>query len=59
MKDLLPLKPVPLKIVEPWWIVHIGYVTEDDIRVTGLFHHNILCNIFKHHIIKTNLKTLV
>ena len=33
VKDLLPLKPVPLKIMEPWWIVHIGYVTEDDIRV--------------------------
>ena len=19
--------------VEPWWVVHVGYVTEDDIRV--------------------------
>ena len=19
--------------MEPWWVVHIGYVTEDDIRV--------------------------
>ena len=19
--------------MEPWWVVHVGYVTEDDIRV--------------------------
>ena len=24
-----------LKVLEPWWIVQIGYVTEDDIRVSS------------------------
>ena len=23
-----------LKVLEPWWVVQIGYVTEDDIRVS-------------------------
>ena len=33
MKDLLPAKPVGLKVLEPWWKIQIGYITEDDIRV--------------------------
>ena len=33
VRDLLPTKPAVLKVLEPWWIVQIGYVTEDDIRV--------------------------
>lgn len=35
VRDLLPTKPAMLKVLEPWWIVQIGYVTEDDIRVRG------------------------
>ena len=34
VRDLLPTKPALLKVLEPWWIVQIGYVTEDDIRVS-------------------------
>lgn len=33
VKDLLPAKPVVLKVLEPWWKVQIGFITEDDIRV--------------------------
>ena len=29
---LLPVKPVTLPIIEPYWTMHIGLVTEDDIR---------------------------
>ena len=35
VRDLLPTKPALLKVLEPWWIVQIGYVTEDDIRVSS------------------------
>ena len=29
---LLPVKPILISILEPYWILHIGLVTEDDIR---------------------------
>ena len=29
---LLPVKPINLTILEPYWILHIGLVTEEDIR---------------------------
>ena len=32
-RELLPLKPVAKMMIEPWWIVHIGSITEDDIKV--------------------------
>ena len=32
-KDLLPTKPVDTVTVDPWWVVNIGYITEDDIKV--------------------------
>lgn len=31
-KGLLPSRPVPIEM-EHWWLVHIGYVTEDDVAV--------------------------
>ena len=33
IRDLLPARPVSITRVEPWWVVHVGFVTEDDIRV--------------------------
>lgn len=33
IRELLPPKPVPTLQIEPWWIVYVGYVTEDDIKV--------------------------
>lgn len=33
MGDLLPVKPVTLKFLDPWWTVHVGFVTEDDVKV--------------------------
>jgi hypothetical protein len=32
IKDLLPGQPVKNVRMEPWWLVHVGYITEDDIR---------------------------
>ncbi|XP_077991150.1 protein FAM91A1-like [Glandiceps talaboti] len=33
IRDLLPLKPVEEVIIEPWWVVQAGYITEEDIKV--------------------------
>ena len=33
VRDLLPVKPVSLKVLDPWWTVQVGFVTEDDIKV--------------------------
>ena len=32
IKALLPDEPVKTEI-EPWWVVNIGYIGEDDIKV--------------------------
>ena len=34
VKDLLPAQPVDDVAVEHWWRVHVGYITEDDIKVS-------------------------
>ncbi|XP_015754940.1 PREDICTED: protein FAM91A1-like [Acropora digitifera] len=39
IRDLLPSKPAALKVLEPWWMVQIGYVTEDDIRMCSNAEH--------------------
>lgn len=39
VRDLLPTKPAVLKVLEPWWMVQIGYVTEDDIRMCSNAEH--------------------
>ncbi|GFY47418.1 protein FAM91A1 [Trichonephila inaurata madagascariensis] len=33
IRDLLPPKPVSGLVIEPWWMVYVGYVTEDDIKI--------------------------
>ena len=32
IRDLLPTKPVKINI-ENWWVVHLGSVTEEDIKL--------------------------
>ncbi|XP_033644653.1 protein FAM91A1-like, partial [Asterias rubens] len=36
IKDLLPAKPIDAVILEPWWIVQAGYITEDDIKAVSV-----------------------
>ncbi|KFM81468.1 Protein FAM91A1, partial [Stegodyphus mimosarum] len=33
IRELLPSKPVVMLVIEPWWVVFVGYVTEDDIKI--------------------------
>ncbi|XP_046858487.1 protein FAM91A1-like [Xenia sp. Carnegie-2017] len=37
--DLLPVKPVTLKFLDPWWTVHVGFVTEDDVKACSQEEH--------------------
>ena len=41
IKDLLPGQPVKNVRVEAWWLIHVGYITEDDIRVGHAHLHDI------------------
>uniref|UniRef100_A0A2R5LL69 Protein FAM91A1 n=1 Tax=Ornithodoros turicata TaxID=34597 RepID=A0A2R5LL69_9ACAR len=45
IRDLLPAKPVPEISIEPWWMVHVGYVTEDDIRTVTESEKNVIDKI--------------
>ncbi|XP_078360710.1 protein FAM91A1-like [Oculina patagonica] len=45
VRDLLPTKPAMLKVLEPWWIVQIGYVTEDDIRMCSNAEHQAIDSV--------------
>lgn len=33
VRDLLPSKPVSDVPIKPWWVINVGYVTEDDIKM--------------------------
>ncbi len=35
-RDLLPPKPVDTVPILPWWVIQVGYVTEDDMKVLEL-----------------------
>ena len=32
-KELLPVEPVKDITILPWWIVHLGFVTEEDMKL--------------------------
>ncbi|KAL8571463.1 hypothetical protein ACOMHN_051169 [Nucella lapillus] len=37
VRELLPAQPIEEVSIDPWWMVHIGYVTEDDVKLcTGI-----------------------
>ena len=33
VRELLPAQPIEEVSIDPWWIAHIGYITEDDVKV--------------------------
>lgn len=33
VKELLPTQPIESVSIDSWWLVNIGYITEDDIKV--------------------------
>ncbi|XP_064382636.1 protein FAM91A1-like isoform X2 [Halichondria panicea] len=39
VRELLPTHPIKITHVEPWWVVHIGYVTEDDVKASTPDEH--------------------
>ncbi|XP_052776104.1 protein FAM91A1-like [Mya arenaria] len=44
-KDLLPTKPVDIVVIEPWWHVNIGFVTEDDVKFCSVPEKSIIDRI--------------
>ncbi|CAI8043415.1 Protein FAM91A1 [Geodia barretti] len=42
IKDLLPGQPVKNVQIDPWWLVHVGYITEDDIRSSKPEEHLVI-----------------
>lgn len=34
------MQPVDSVTMEAWWKINVGYVTEDDIRVSGVWFSN-------------------
>ncbi|XP_062506716.1 protein FAM91A1-like isoform X2 [Corticium candelabrum] len=44
VKELLPKKPIQLQAIGWWWVVHIGHVTEEDIK---------MCNAAEHRTVDT------
>jgi len=41
-RELLPSKPVPQKVIQPWWKVHTGFITEDDIKMCSESEHSVI-----------------
>eukprot|EP00794_Sanderia_malayensis_P004770 gene4770-5397_t len=41
-RELLPTKPIPQKVIQPWWEVHLGFVTEDDVKMCSDDEHKIV-----------------
>ncbi|XP_071043761.1 protein FAM91A1 isoform X2 [Parasteatoda tepidariorum] len=48
VRELLPPKPIASLVIEPWWIVHVGYVTEDDIKIIPENEKKIIDKIIDH-----------
>ena len=46
-KELLPIKPVDIAIL-PWWIVQLGFITEEDMKV-NVDKAEVICTV---HILK-------
>ena len=39
-RDLLPTKPVETVPVQPWWVLQVGYVTEEDMKAVDKAEHS-------------------
>ncbi|KAL4235865.1 hypothetical protein ACF0H5_004253 [Mactra antiquata] len=44
-KNLLPTKPVENVMIDAWWVVNVGYITEDDIRMCTTPEKNMIDRI--------------
>jgi len=40
--DLLPERPVETLAVQPWWMIQVGYVTEDDMKASDRAEHALI-----------------
>ncbi|XP_061181640.1 protein FAM91A1-like [Saccostrea echinata] len=44
-KDLLPAQPVETVTFEHWWLVNVGYITEEDVKMCSVSEKNVIDSI--------------
>lgn len=44
-KDLLPAQPIETVTFEHWWLVNVGYITEEDIKMCTISEKNVIDSI--------------
>eukprot|EP00090_Calanus_glacialis_P008224 TRINITY_DN16538_c0_g1_i1.p1 TRINITY_DN16538_c0_g1~~TRINITY_DN16538_c0_g1_i1.p1 ORF type:complete len:858 (-),score=315.54 TRINITY_DN16538_c0_g1_i1:118-2628(-) len=47
-RDLLPTRPVSSVTILPWWVVQVGYITEDDVRSLTKPQKTVIDQIIDH-----------
>eukprot|EP00092_Neocalanus_flemingeri_P039558 GFUD01043074.1.p1 GENE.GFUD01043074.1~~GFUD01043074.1.p1 ORF type:complete len:840 (+),score=271.04 GFUD01043074.1:108-2627(+) len=47
-RDLLPTRPVSSLTILPWWVVQVGYITEDDVRSLTKPQKTVIDQIIDH-----------
>ena len=47
-RDLLPTRPVSSLIILPWWVIQVGYVTEEDVKTLSKSQKTVIDQIIDH-----------
>jgi len=47
-RDLLPTRPVSSVSILPWWVVQVGYITEDDVKSLSKHQKAVIDQIIDH-----------
>jgi len=47
-RDLLPTRPVTSLTLLPWWVVQVGYITEDDVRSLTKQQKTVIDQVIDH-----------
>ena len=47
-RELLPTRPVSNLIIQPWWVIQVGYVTEEDVKTLSKTQRVVIDQIIDH-----------
>ena len=47
-RELLPTRPVSNLIIQPWWVIQVGYVTEEDVKTLSKSQRVVIDQIIDH-----------
>ncbi len=45
----LPTQPLDITIIEPWWVVNVGYVTDDDVKQLDLEEKSLIDSLIDNN----------